>query len=180
MAQKTKSAAPSERSNGWEMTNVPIAPELLRYVDDYIDETDLGMALDDELDSTSNLVVFCRELFAQLFANVIGERITGIGATSAQRANILRRKHGGSWPEPLRRLVGHFQHLSRVYDDLLGVAYSGGSEARSDFHFDFIPSVLSDLEAWARERGDDELAVAVAATRTRYARYLMTWEPDRA
>ena len=49
-----------------------VAPELLRYVDDYIEETNLDDALRSHLDSNSNLIVFCREFFAQLFANVVG------------------------------------------------------------------------------------------------------------
>jgi hypothetical protein len=128
-----------------------IAPELLRYVDDYIDETDLGSALGSDLDSDSNLIVFCRELFAQLFANVVGEAITGISSVSAQRANVLRRKAGRRWPSSLRRLTGHFQHFCKAYADLLGETYSGGSDARSDFYFEFVPSVLRDLEKWANE-----------------------------
>jgi hypothetical protein len=155
-----------------------IAPELLRYVDDYIDETDLGSALAADLDSDSNLIVFCRELFAQLFANVIGEAITGISGASAQRANVLRRKAGREWPSSLRRLVGHFQHFCKVYADLLGEGYSGSSEARSDFHFDFVPSVLRDLERWANEAEEGDLSAAVSSTRRRYDGYLSNWEPD--
>lgn len=155
-----------------------VAPELLRYVDDYIDETDLNSALGSTLDSDSNLLVFCRELFAQLFANVIGEAITGIGSVSAQRANVLRRRAGRTWPSSLRRLVGHFQHLCKAYADLLGETYSGGSDARSEFHFDFVPSILRDLEKWAKDVGEDDLATTVSDTRGRYDAYLSDWEPD--
>jgi hypothetical protein len=53
----------------------PVAPALLEYVDDYIAETSINDAVQErDLDAESNLVVFYRELFAQLFANVIGER----------------------------------------------------------------------------------------------------------
>lgn len=90
-----------------------VAPELLRYVDDYIDETNLDDALRSHLDSNSNLIVFCRELFAQLFANVVGEAITSIGPTSAQRANVLRRMNKGRWPASLSRLIGHFQRFCK-------------------------------------------------------------------
>lgn len=83
------------------MNSSPIAPELLDYVNDYVDESDLNTAIDIELESDSNLILFCRELFGQLFANVIGEPITGIGEASAQRANILRRKNRRGWPNPL-------------------------------------------------------------------------------
>ncbi len=107
--------AQSWRSSGLVVARTPaIAPELLRYVDDYIDETDVGSAIRADLDAASNLIVFCRELFAQLFANVVGEAITGIGGVSAQRANILRRKSGRKWPESLRLLVGHFQHFCKI------------------------------------------------------------------
>jgi hypothetical protein len=64
--------------------DAPIAPELFDYIDDYLDETALNEAVEqDELDSQSNLIVFCRELFAQLFVNVIGEAITTIGPGSS-------------------------------------------------------------------------------------------------
>jgi hypothetical protein len=96
-----------------------VAPQLLDYVAEYVDETDLSSALADDFDSDSNLIVFCRELFAQLFANVVGEAITTISSTSAQRANVLRRKHGRTWGAPLRRLVGHFQEFCKIYTDLL-------------------------------------------------------------
>src|SRR6266487_4665303 len=135
-----------------------IAPELLLYVDEYIDETDLGSAIGSDLDATSNLLVFSRELFGQLFANVVGEPITGFGPASAQRANILRRRNRGRWPGSLRRLVGHFQHLCKIYSDLLGETYGGGSQAKGDFHFEFIPTVLADLESWAIDTGTAELA----------------------
>ena len=158
--------------------NPPVAPELLRYIDDYIEETDLGSALETDLDSDSNLIVFCRELFAQLFANVVGEAITGIGSVSAQRANVLRRKNRARWPASLRLLVGHFQHFCKVYADLLGEGYSGSSEAMSDFHFDLVPSLLGDLEKWADEAGVAPLGSAVHSARERYDDFLSKWEPD--
>lgn len=52
--------------------------------------------------------------------------------------------------------------------DLLGETYSGGSDARSDFHFEFVPSVLRDLEKWANEADEGDLATAVSTTRGRY------------
>lgn len=171
--------AQSWRSSGLVVARTPaIAPELLRYVDDYIDETDVGSAIRADLDATSNLIVFCRELYAQLFANVVGEAITGIGGVSAQRANVLRRKSGRKWPESLRLLVGHFQHFCKIYTDLLGGGYSGGGEARSEFHFEFVPAVLGDLETWAKESGADDLATTVSESRQRYDEYLSKWEPD--
>jgi hypothetical protein len=155
-----------------------VAPELLRYVDDYVDETNLDDALRSHLDRNSNLIVFCRELFAQLFANVVGEAITSIGAASAQRANVLRRTHKSRWPASLNRLVGHFQRFCKSYPDLVGEGYSGGGEVLSDFHFDFMTSVLHDLEAWAGETGDAELAGAVHESAGRYTAFLDEWEPE--
>lgn len=68
----------------------PIAPELLRYVDDYVRETNVDAAMEaSDLDSESNLVAFYRELFSQLFANVLGEPITSFSAAGAQRARRL-------------------------------------------------------------------------------------------
>lgn len=90
---------------------------------------------------------------------------------------MLRRKAGRRWPGSLRRLVGQFQHFCKVYADLLGEGYSGSSEARSDFHFDFVPSVLRDLEGWANESAEGDLAAAVSSTRRRYDDYLSNWEP---
>lgn len=157
--------------------NQGIAPELLQYVVDYVDETALESVLED-VESESNLIVFCRELFGQLFANVIGEAITGIGAASAQRANVLRRTRGRTWPGSLRRLVGHFQHFCKIYRDLLGEGYSGGSDARSEFHFTFIPNVMNDLEAWAKESEAPDLAEAITRARRRYDEYLSTWADE--
>jgi hypothetical protein len=154
-----------------------VAPALLRYIDDYVNETNLPSALDEDLDSGSTLIVFCRELFAQLFANVIGEPITGIGGVSAQRANVLRRTKGRTWPPSLKRLVGDFQHFCKIHGDLLGEGYSGGGEATNEFHFDFVPSVLSDLHRWASDAGLSDLADTVAATRGRYDLFLSDLEP---
>jgi hypothetical protein len=156
----------------------PVAPELLRYVDDYIDETDLGTAIEDALDADANLLVFVRELFAQIFANVIREPLTGPTAANAQRANVLRRKNRSEWPASLGRLVGHFQRWTKTYDDLIGEGYGGGSEARGAFHFEFIPSVLTDLEAWSIETSEDELSAAVTLTRQRYDEFLSSLDPD--
>lgn len=155
-----------------------VAPELLAYVDDYVDETSLVDALRSSLDSESNLIVFCRELFAQLFANVVGEAITSIGSTSAQRANVLRRMHKAHWPASLSRLVGHFQRFCKIYPDLLGEGYSGGSETMSDFHFEFMVTLLHDLGAWARDAGAADLARAVHESGQRYTEFLDAWEPE--
>jgi hypothetical protein len=156
----------------------PIAPELLDYVDDYIDESEINDVIEGEFDADSNLIVFCRELFSQVFANVIGEPLTGFSAINAQRANVLRRTQTGrAWLAPLRRLVSRFQHFCKVYTDLLSEGYST-SEARSDFHFEFIPSVLNDLEAWAAETGHDDLHERVVAAQTAYDDYLGEWEAE--
>jgi hypothetical protein len=156
----------------------PIAPALLRHIDEFIDEETLSTALDQEFDRDSRLIVFCRELFGQLFANVVGEAITGFGPTNAERASVLRRKNRSNWPPPLRRLVGHFLHYCKLHSDLLGEGYSGGSEARSEFYFEFLPSLLRDLEIWGRDAGGRELLKAIAGGRERYDRYLAGWEPD--
>ena len=156
----------------------PVAPELLRYVDDYIEETDLNTAIEDALDADANLLIFVRELFAQIFANVIHEPLTAPSAANAQRANVLRRKNRSEWPESLGRLVGHFQRWSKIYDDLIGEGYGGESETRSEFHFEFIPSVLADLEEWAAGASETELAEAISSTRQRYDEFLSDLEPD--
>src|SRR5437588_6031119 len=94
-----RSSRRAQRSNASPMSErPPVAPELLRYIDDYIEETDINSAVsEDELDSGSNLVVFYRELFAQLFANVVGERITGISQRSGEKAAELYQRHRKDW-----------------------------------------------------------------------------------
>src|SRR4051794_7497834 len=112
-----------------------ITPSLVRYVDDYMEETSIDAALrDDALDADSQLIVFYRELFAQLFANVIGERITGINQRSGERARALYRQHKTVWSAPLRQLVRDFQHFCKIYPDLLGEGYSGGNEEITELH----------------------------------------------
>ncbi len=68
--------------------------------------------------------------------------------------------------------------LLQDYTDLLGEGYSRGGEARSEFHFEFVPAVLGDLETWAKESGADDLATTVSESRQRYDEYLSKWEPD--
>lgn len=160
------------------MSKKRIAPELLRYVDDYLAETSINAAVrKDALDADSRLIVFYRELFSRLFANVVGERITGIGQRSGQRARELYQQRRRTWSMPLRELVRDFQHFCKAYPDLLGEAYSGGSEEISELHFAMLPSVLAHLEGWAQEEGETGLAAAVADTRSRYGAFVDAFDP---
>ena len=146
-----------------------IAPELVDYIEDYLEETGLDEAVErDELDPDSNLIVFCREVFVQLFANVIGETISTIGPTSAERANVLLRLHRHRWPASLRRLVGRFQHFCKMYPDLVGKQYGDGSDEISEFHLDFVPDLLRELEAWAEAQEQDALLAAIKRVRGPY------------
>jgi hypothetical protein len=157
-----------------------IAPELLRYIDDYLAETTINAVLrHDALDSDSQLVVFYRELFAQLFANVVGERITGISQRSGERARALYRLRGQTWSAPLRELVRDFQHFCKIYPDLLGEGYSGGNEEISELHFDLLPSVLAHLETWAHDEGKIGLAQAVADAARRYGDFIDAFDPSQ-
>lgn len=158
---------------------LPVAVELLDFVDDYINESEINAALEAELDADSNLIVFSRELFAQLFANVIAEPLTGFAGVNAQRANVLRRTAAGRrWGTPLRRLVSHFQRFCKIYSDVLSEGYST-SEARSDFHFEFIPSVLNDLKAWAEGEGYVALVARISNAQQSYHAYLALWDPEQ-
>lgn len=155
-----------------------VAPELLRYIDDYLEETNINDAVrEDELDSDSNLIVFYRELFAQLFANVVAERITGIGQRSGERARELYERHGSEWSVPLRSLVREFQHFCKLYPDLLGAAYGGGNEAVVDLHFGLLPGLLHKLKGWAELEGDEALVEATEQARRRYGQFLDDFEP---
>jgi hypothetical protein len=160
------------------LADARIAPDLLDYIDDYVEETDFNSAVRGSgLDSGSNLIVFYRELFAQLFANVIGERITGVGQRSGERARALYRSRGRQWSPALRVLVREFQHFCKIYPDLLGEEYGGGNEAVSDLHFDLLPGLLDHLEQWARGEGDRTLADRTAAASKRYGEFVETFEP---
>jgi hypothetical protein len=155
----------------------PVAAELLRYVDEYIQEEDFNRAVrSKELDSESNLIVFYRELFAQVFANVVGEKITGMGARSGEKARELYERHAQDWSHELCELVRDFQHFCKIYPDLLGDTY-GGSEAVADLHFSLLPQLLMHLEDWAINSGETELATAVAGSRGRYSEFAAELEP---
>lgn len=154
-----------------------VSPELLRYVDDYIQEEDVNRAArEDELDAESNLIVFYREVFAQLFANVLHDPITGFRSRSGERARALYRRKGSSWPATLRQLVRDYQHFCKIYPDLLGDMY-GSSEAVGNLHVDLLPTLLGHLEAWAREGGHLELVSSVGASRQRYDNFIADLEP---
>src|SRR4051794_25339492 len=149
------------------------------YVDDYVAEVSIDAALGEEaLDSDSQLVVFYRELFAQLFANVIEEPITGISQRSGERARELYRQRGSTWPPPLRDLVRDFQHFCKIYPDLLGEGYGGGSEEISELHFDLLPSVLTNLERWAESEGEQTLANVASDGRRRYGEFVDSFDPS--
>jgi hypothetical protein len=169
----------ARRSRASRVAEHRIAPELLRYIDDYLAETTINAAVRrSELDSDSNLIVFYRELFAQLFANVVGERITGISQRSGERARELYRKHRRAWRDPLRQLVRDFQHFCKIYPDLLGEGYSGGNEEISKLHFDLLPSVLAHLESWARQEDETQLETSVADARRRYREFVDAFDPS--
>jgi len=159
------------------MAKEPIAAELLDYIDDYIAEIDVNQAVrESKLDSGSNLIVFYRELFAQLFANVVGERISGVGQRSGEKARALYRKHSRNWSKALRALVRDFEHFCKIYPDLLGEEYGESNEAVSDLHFDLLPGLLDHLEEWARGDGRDGLGDRTAAARERYGRFVETFQ----
>jgi hypothetical protein len=159
------------------MADAPIAVELLDYVDDYIDETDFNQAVRGSgLDPGSNLIAFYREFFAQLFANVVGERISGVGPRTGAKARALHRKHSRDWQPALRALVRDFEHFCKLYPDLLGEEYGEGNEAVSDLHFDLLPDLLEHLEAWARAENDHELGDRAQDARERYGEFVDTFE----
>lgn len=152
----------------------PLAPELLAYIDDYITEADPERALAEPLDSGANLLVFCRELYAQLFANVIGEPITGIGSAAATRAVVLMRSNGRRWQPELVSLVRMFLHFSKFYPDLIGEMYSESPDEVGNFHVNFVPSLLRALAAWATATRETALAIAVASAIVAYSEFLAT------
>jgi len=157
----------------------PIAPQLLRYVHDYIDETNVNDAVSDtELDSGSNLIVFYRELFAQLFANVLHQPITGIDMRSGERARELYERRGREWREGQRALVRDYQHFCKLYPDLLGEEYGGGNEAVVELHFELLPTLLGHLGDWAGEATQNELRDAVGEARERYLEFMNEFEPS--
>jgi hypothetical protein len=159
----------------------PIAVALLRYVDDYVDESDVNEAVSGgDLDSDSNLIVFYRELFSQLFANVLAEPITSISLSSARRARRLQLTKGGEWSRPLKALVRSFQHLCKIYRDLLGEQYGEGGDAVSELHFDLLPTLLLELQAWAKDEGLEELEKATRASAAKYRSFIDAFDPVAA
>lgn len=120
--------------------------------------------------------MFYRELFAQLFANVVGERISGVGQRSGENARALYRGRARDWSPALRALVRDFEHFCKIYSDLLGQEYGEGDEAVSDLHFDLLPRLLDHLEQWARAESNHELAEQTAAARERYGHFMETFE----
>lgn len=160
------------------MADGAVAPELLDYIDDYVEETDFNQAVRSSgLDSESQLIVFYRELFAQLFANVLGEPLLGINDRSAKRANVLYRRHRRDWPPSLRRLVKDFQRLCKIYPDLLGAAYSDGGDLISKLHFDLLPQLLRHLEAWADDTESEALRERASEASQVFADFIDTFEP---
>jgi hypothetical protein len=155
-----------------------IEPALLDYVTEYVADYDLATQLGDEFDRESSLIVFCRSLFEQLFDNVIGQPVNGFGPQAAERASVIRRLHGREWSRDLKKLVGHFQHFCRLHSDLLSEAYSGGRETKAELLFELVPVLLSDLQAWAGDRPDRELADAVGNASREYDAYVSAWTPD--
>lgn len=154
-----------------------VAPELARYIEDYVEETDIGGALGSSLDSDSNLIVFCQGFFSQFFANVIGEPIETIGARSAQRANVLLRRRRAGFSATVKRLIRRFQHFCKLYPDLLGERYGGGLDAVAAFHFEFVPAFLLEIEAWATEEREEPLKQAIGDARAAYAEFENSFEP---
>lgn len=157
----------------------PVAPALLRYVDEYVEERTMNEVLRAEtIDDDSALLVFYRELFAQLFANVLKEPLTGVGQRAGERARELYTASARDWSPPLRELVRDFQHFVKIYPDLLGNAYGDGNEAINDLHWDLLPSLLAHVQAWATNEALHDLASAAAASAERYRDFLDAFEPD--
>lgn len=161
------------------MTDTPVAPALLRYVDEYVEERTMNEAVRSaQVNDDSALVVFYRELFAQLFTNVLDEPLTGVGQRAGERARELYSASAHEWSPPLRDLVRDFQHFVKIYPDLLGNAYGDGNEAINDLHWHLLPTLLSHVTAWAMNEGLDDLAAAATASATRYGDFVDAFEPD--
>jgi len=157
-----------------------VAPELTRYLDDYISEVALGEVLDEELEPGSNLLAFCRGAFDQLLANVVGVEAKRPSANSAVQMRTLMRKRKRQWSPELSRLMGRFQHFCKIYPDVTGDEYGGGSEAMTSFHTDFVPGFIRDLEAWAASEQEKELASALAHSRGDYDAWVQQFYDDLA
>jgi hypothetical protein len=152
---------------------IRISAEVLDFVDDYVAAHGGEEEHSDErVGADAFLLNFCRSQFEQLFANVIGEPITGFNLSNAAKANVLRRRNRRVWSQPLRRLTGDFQRCCKMYPDLVGAGYSDDSEAMTEFHLDFIPKILLHLWEWAEAEDETALAQAAAETRDAYDLFL--------
>jgi hypothetical protein len=148
------------------MNSRRIAPELFDFVDEAAAALDAS-TLYEPVSSSSGVLEFCRNFYAQFFVNVLEVDVAALTLESAREANVLLKKHR-DWKPEARALVRRFQRLCKIYPDIRGGDYGGGSTVYHEFHEDFIPGLLHEVAAWASAEGEDEVAARAASSRERY------------
>ncbi len=147
--------------------NVPIALELFDRVEEYADSLQEVFDQEDDeedlqLESSTSIIVFCENFFAQFFRSTLGTRITSLDQAAKMRAAKARLglpRHGRYRSE--RRLIVQFEKLCDIWPDIQGHGYSGATAARTEFNLVYIPKLLKCITAWATAA--DELEVAERA-----------------
>lgn len=150
----------------------PVSPAVVGFLEDYIAEVDMADALEQtEMDADELLVVFCREAFNQFFSNVLLRPMQAPSSLAAEMANLLAREHP-EWSPQRRRVVRQYQHFCKMYWDLVGEFYGGGTDTVRRFHFEFVPAMLDDLVLWAAQAREAELVARLIPAQLAYARLL--------
>lgn len=146
---------------------VPIALELFDRVEEYADSLQEVFDQEDDeedlqLESSTSIIVFCENFFAQFFRSTLGTRITSLDQAAkirAVKARLGLPKNGRYRSK--RRLIVQFEKLCDMWPDIQGHGYSGSNAARTEFNLVYIPKLLERITTWATDA--DQLEVAERA-----------------
>lgn len=144
--------------------HVSIALELFDRVEEYAESLQEVFNQEDdeedlELESSTSIIVFCENFFAQFFRDTLGTRITSLDQAAKMRAAKARLGlPSDSRYRSKRRLIVQFEKLCDMWPDIQGHGYSGSTVARTEFNLVYIPKLLERITAWATCAGQLEVA----------------------
>lgn len=106
--------------------------------------------------STSPMLAFAENAFAQFFQNQVGKEIKGFDEKSKKRATRQRAARTDLSPQS-RSLIVLYQQFCDIYEDIQSASYGGQATVLEEFHTKLMVRLIERIRALAGSKHDNDL-----------------------